>query len=175
MNPSHESVMRSTQLAGRVVRYHTWPMIRRPTVAEASARVATLYCELWGLPRAEVLYYCLHHDNGELYGGDIPFYAKRRVAGLSECSNEAEKAGLKELGVTLPELTPTEYKQFKIVDYLEMWETAVVEANMGNRYALIVLDNLKPAVYDLADKLGVSARIERWLLVNCPVEWQTWK
>lgn len=165
---NNEDVMTSRQLAGRVTRYHTWPMIRRPTVAEHAARVATLYCELWGLPRAEVLYYCLHHDNGELAAGDVPFGAKRRVPGMADAANVAEKMGLLSLGVQMPELTEQEHKQFKMADYLEMWECAVVEANMGNRYALTIIQNLQSPVRELAAKLCETSKIIRWMERNQP-------
>lgn len=160
---THDDVMISRQLAGRVVRYHTWPMIRKPTVAEHECRVAKIYCELWGLPRAEVLYYCLHHDDGELAAGDTPFYAKRAVPGLAEKVNEAERMGLTTLGVSLPEITEEEFLKFKVSDCLEMWECAHVELTMGNGYAQAIIDNLRPTVHRLAYELAESVKVENWI------------
>ncbi len=128
-----DEMMASRQLAGRVVRWHTWPMLRRPTVAEHASRVATLYVELWGMPRAEVLYYALCHDHGEFTAGDTPYSAKELVPGLRENLNQAEKIGRDRLGVTLPEITQEEFLRFKVCDLLEMFETGVVEWRMGNR------------------------------------------
>src|ERR1700743_3292110 len=109
-----EQTMASRQLGGRVPRCHTGPMIRKPSVAEHASRVATLYVELFGMPRAEVLYYCLTHDHGEYTAGDTPFNAKQLVEGLREKINEAEKIGRNRLGITLPELTQAEFFRFKI-------------------------------------------------------------
>ena len=168
MSITNESVMGSCQIAGRVTRYHTWPMLRKPTVAEHSARVATLYVELWGLPRAEVLYYCLNHDNGELASGDAPFYSKRAVPELGAATNKAEKMGMLTLGIKLPELSEDEYRRFKMADYCEMWETAVVERNMGNKYADAILDNLRPAIYKTAEELSETNKMIRWIRENQP-------
>lgn len=166
-NPmKHSDVMQSRQLAGRVERYHTWPMIRKPTTAEHQARVATLYCELWGLPRAEVLFYCLHHDNGELSAGDTPFYAKRAVPALKEGTDAAEKMGLATLGVFMPELSALEFRRFKMADYLEMYECAVVERNMGNRYADVIMQNLTPAISRLAHDIDAVNKITQWMGEN---------
>lgn len=166
--------MSSAQIAGRVNRYHTWPMIRKPTVAEHACRVATLYVELWGLPRAEVLYYCLRHDDGELTAGDTPFYAKRGLPSLKESVDLAESMGRLALGVRLPELTSEERRRFKMADFLEMWECALVEANMGNRYAIIVMRNLHPAIRVLAAEMGVETRVSDWINGNLPEGAERW-
>lgn len=148
-----KDIMRSTQLAGRVVRWHTWPMIRKPTVAEHTSRVATLYVELWGMPRAEVLYYCLCHDHGELTAGDNPFSSKALVPGLRENLNEAERIGRERLGITLPDLTQEEFLRFKVCDLGDMFEVGVVERNMGNRYAICVVQDCATEMYALGGRL----------------------
>lgn len=150
-----EEVMASRQLAGRVTRWHTWPMIRKPSVAEHSSRVATLYVELWGMPRAEVLYYCLLHDHGEFTAGDTPFSAKSLAPGLREGLNVAETEGLRRLGLELPALSEREFLQFKVCDLLEMFETGVVEWNMGNRYAGCVVADCAREARNVAHKLDL--------------------
>lgn len=160
---TNEKILRSRQLAGRVTRWHTWPMIRKPTVMEHAGRVATLYVELWGMPRAEVLYFCLCHDYGELAAGDTPYGAKRRVPGLAENLNAAEEWGLGQLGITLPDLSEEEFKKFKVCDLLEMWETAVVEHNMGNQYAYPSIQSCLESVYKITGDLGESHTVTRWL------------
>lgn len=142
----NEYIHASRQLAGRVVRWHTWPMIRKPTVAEHQNRVCTLYVELFGMPRAEVLYYCSAHDMGEQTAGDAPYGAKRLVPELGHGVNEAEKIGYQRLGIVLPALTAEEFRRFKICDLLEMYETALVEMRMGNRYAEPPVRSCKEAV-----------------------------
>lgn len=161
---TYESILRSRQLAGRVTRWHTWPMIRKPSCAEGAARVATLYCEIWGLPRAEVLYYILHHDNGELSAGDTPFYAKRAVPELREAVNKAEMMGLVTLGVAMPELIGDEFTMFKVADVLEMWETAHVEYAMGNTFMEPVIPKTRATALEFAARIGRSGDVLNWIL-----------
>lgn len=165
---TNEDILGSRQLSGRVGRWHTWPMIRRPTTAEHQCRVATLYIDLWGLPRAEVLEYCLKHDAGELTAGDTPFAAKHKVPELGRGVNEAERIGLGNLRWELPQLTPQEFRRFKIADILEMYETAVVECRMGNRYARPCVESCISAVMPLAREIDQPAllRIVDWLKEN---------
>jgi 5'-deoxynucleotidase YfbR-like HD superfamily hydrolase len=167
--------MASRQLAGRVERWHTWPMIRRPTVMEHAGRVASLFCELWGIPRGEVLYYCLHHDHGEFTAGDVPFSAKELAPNLRESMNFAEAIGRDRLGIILPEINQEEFLRFKICDLLEMFETAIVEWNMGNRYAGCVVVDCANTALDMAHKVDLLVSgnrtacrdyIEGWVYKN---------
>ncbi len=152
--PTLEEIHSSRQLAGRVGRWHTWPMIRRPTSAEHVARVATIYCELWGIPRGEVLYYILHHDSGELLAGDTPYWAKRYNPDLAKAVNAVEAEGLRRLGVTLPALSEEEFKK------------AEVELNMGNQYARVPLNGCFVSVMDIARSIHDSVRsmIGDWMI-----------
>lgn len=131
---TNNDILRSRQLAGRVTRWHTWPMIHKPSNGEHCARMALIYVELFGLPRPEVLYYILTHDHGELLAGDTPYGAKRRVPELADAVNRAESQGRAMLGLLQVQLSDLEKRRVKVCDLLEMWETAWVEMNMGNRY-----------------------------------------
>lgn len=161
--PNLKAIHGSRQLAGRVGRWHTWPMIRRPTSAEHCARVATIYCELWGIPRGEVLYFILHHDSGELLAGDTPYWAKRYNAVLAKAISEVEVEGLRRLQVTLPKLSEEEFKKFKCADILEMYETSEVELNMGNRYAEVPLNGCYDAALQLGHDLGKAHVVCDWI------------
>lgn len=154
-----EQIMSNTQLAGRVTRWHTWPMIRKPSIAEHSSRVATLYVELWGMPRAEVLYYSLVHDHGEFTAGDNPFASKALVPGLRENLNRAEEIGRTRLGIVIPDISEVEFLKFKVCDLLEMFETSVVEWNMGNRYAGCCVADCADAAMELAKKLDALKEV----------------
>jgi 5'-deoxynucleotidase YfbR-like HD superfamily hydrolase len=136
-------------MATRTLRYHTWPMLKEQTVGEHSCRVALIYLQLFGLPRAEVLEYILKHDLGELGAGDVPFYSKRRVPALKEASNAAEALGLEDLGLKLPELSKEEWFQFKVADLCEMYERGKIEYRMGNQYGDIVSRNIIEALSSL--------------------------
>lgn len=152
---THQSVIHSLAMAGRVVRYHTWPVIHPQTVAEHSHRVAMIYLQLFGLPRAEVLEYILKHDLGELGAGDVPFYSKRRIPALKEAVNAAEAKGLEDLNISLPGLTTEEWHQFKISDLLEMYEFGQIEGNMGNRYGPIVSENILEALRGMMNETSI--------------------
>lgn len=169
-----EQMMASRQLAGRVTRWHTWPMLRKPSVAEHASRVATLYVELWGMPRAEVLYYCLTHDHGEFTAGDVPFSGKELVEGYREAVNKAEQIGRDRLGVYLPNLREEELHKFKICDLLEMFETGIVEWNMGNRYCGVVVVDCAIAALAVASRLDeknpatstTELYVKNWVYAN---------
>jgi len=156
-------IYRSRYLAGCVKRYSTWPMLREQTVGHHCWRVACIYVEIFGMPRAEVLYFCLHHDSGELWSGDIPFGVKKQMPGLKDLMTQAESVGLHQLELRLPELTKEERIKVKISDLLEMHETGEHEMNLGNKYAEpIVLDTLHEAQL-LAKESCMSQHVNDWL------------
>jgi 5'-deoxynucleotidase YfbR-like HD superfamily hydrolase len=159
-------MMTSRALAARVKRYHSWPTHHQQTVGEHSARVATIYVEVFGLPRAEVLYRILHHDSGELFAGDPPFPVKQKYPHYKRGHSDAEEEGLRQLSVELPELAEWELWRVKVADLLEMHEFGVVEMDMGNRYAEpIVCDTRQAARTTAHDKLQPDdfSATDRWL------------
>jgi len=128
--------------------------------------VAQIYCEIFGLPRAEVLYYVLHHDDGELYGGDVPAPVKRDVPAMKAASDEAEVIGIGKLGVVMPELMQTEWQCFKICDFLEIWEYACSELHMGNRFAWPIITTYRRMTLERAVLLEVGdhkKRVLKWI------------
>lgn len=161
---NREQIYRNAYLAGKVKRYHTWSMIQQQTVAEHCWRVATLFVEIFGLPRAEILYYCLHHDSGELWAGDIPFGIKKLVPDLKTTMAYAEETGLIQLGIHLPELTKEELTQVKICDLLEMHETGKHEVTLGNMYAEPIMHDTMNAALTLARESCMSHHVEEWLV-----------
>lgn len=159
-------VMYSSQaLAGGVKRYHTWPTIRQQTVAQHAWRVATIYVEVFGLPRAEVLFYTLHHDSGELWSGDVPFGVKACAPQVGEAIEREEATGRAFQGVELPEITPLERGCVKVCDLLEMWEFGQHEWLFGNRFAEPVIADAGAAALAKASQLPEEAygRARAWL------------
>ena len=142
----HDQLMASLALAGRVRRYHTFPVIHQETVGEHSHRVCSLYMQLFGAPRVEVLEYIIYHDLGELSAGDLPFNAKRDVPEMKHFQDRAEEAGLKRLKITMPVLTDDERARVKFCDMLQMLEFARIEMAMGNQFARSVKDNILSAL-----------------------------
>jgi 5'-deoxynucleotidase YfbR-like HD superfamily hydrolase len=150
-------------MAGRLKRYHGWPVLHTQTVGEHCARVANIYVSLFGMPRADVLFYALNHDAGELLAGDVPFGGKDKVQGLREAVERAEKMGLTMLGIALPELTELERRKLKIADLLEMHEFGRIEELMGNKLASPITQATLEAALKCAEKIGMYYIIQEWL------------
>jgi len=132
-------------------------------VIEHQGRVAQIYCEVFGIPRAEVLYYCLHHDMGEQFAGDVPFGGKHRVEGYGAAVNEAERLGLGHQQIELPQMREDEWKRFKICDLLEMYEFCFHEFMMGNQYAAIPMRDTREIALKMADELYQYVKVDEWM------------
>jgi hypothetical protein len=161
-----EQVHSCGQVANRVRRYHTWPVLHQQTTGEHANRVLQIYVELFGVPRGEVLYYISTHDAGEQYAGDVQYGAKRAVPELKAGLDKAEQIGYRNLGITQPELTQQEWQQFKLCDLLEMWEFAWVEYCMGNSYAIPVFEGTYEAAIKLAGECDHEELVYRWIESN---------
>jgi len=139
-------------------------MIKEQTVGHHCWGVATIFVEVFALPRAEVFYFILHHDSGELWAGDMPFSAKGHVPGLRDCMNHSEEMGRANLGIHLPELTKEEFIQFKICDLLEMHLTGKHELNLGNKYAEPIIKDTMVAAMDMANESCMAHHVQEWLI-----------
>jgi 5'-deoxynucleotidase YfbR-like len=161
---SRATVYSSRALAGAVKRYHTWPMLQTQSVGEHCWNVACIFIEIFGLPRAEVLFYCLHHDSGELWAGDMPFGTKKKTPGMEEAMKIAEENGRRSLNIILPELSKLECVQVKICDLLEMHERGTIERNLGNLYADPIIYDTRDAAQKLAGEHDLSRPVNDWLM-----------
>jgi 5'-deoxynucleotidase YfbR-like HD superfamily hydrolase len=140
-------------------------MLHPQTVGEHSARVATLYVEIFGLPRAEVLYYILHHDSGELTAGDTPFPAKQLSPGFKKEYEKVEALGYERLGVVLPDLADWEFRRVKVADLMEMWETGWHEMRLGNGYARPIVDDTAEAAFNVVSAED-APKLNEWFQIN---------
>jgi len=162
---TRDQVYRSRYLAGQVKRYHAWPTITTQTVAAHCWRVVSIYFEIFGPPdKLDIIYWALHHDSGELRSGDPPYLSKGLVPGLREKIKEAEKIGLRDLDIKLPEISKLEEDKIKICDLLEMHEFGEMEFNLGNKYAEAVMRDTMLAAQNLAAELCCSEKVNRWLM-----------
>jgi 5'-deoxynucleotidase YfbR-like HD superfamily hydrolase len=112
---------------------------------------------------SHMLVYCLWHDLGELWAGDLPFGAKIRNNGLKEAMEHAESSGLRLLDITLPVLTDMEKAKVKICDLLEMWEFGTYETHLGNEYAAPVVNDTLAAALKVAAEYQLSEPVHKWL------------
>lgn len=170
----HDVMKKSQALAARVKRYHSWPTLNSQSTGEHQHRVTTLFVELFGMPRVEVLWTCLNHDQGEFKAGDTPFGAKRDVPELKMAVDLAEQIGLKELGIDLPELTPVEQVQVKIADILEMMEFGLLEINMGNHFAHPIVEKTEIAITVISKDHPHLQEIALKWIENAKMEWLEW-
>lgn len=136
--------------AGEVRRYSTWRTIRQQNVAEHTWQILRILLTVWPSAPRNVLIYAVVHDMGEM-AGDIQYPFKNMFpelrAGSEKAENYVQHMQRREIGI--PEvkhpLSPFETQVFKLCDNLEMWEFGMVEVNMGNKYAQIVVDRMKEA------------------------------
>ena len=127
--------MRSDELwaAGRVKRWHAFPIIGEQTVADHSWGVALIVVEIAEDYLSEnLMRAALTHDVAELDTGDIPYGAKRRwphlAAALDKCETEVEQEY--NIDWTLSQ------KQREILKWADMFELlmfADAQRNLGNR------------------------------------------
>ena len=143
------------RLAGRVLRYHTWPHIRPQTVAEHSWQVARILMAItppswWGalLPHAIV------HDVGEIVTGDLPYPIKANNPTLGQLLDRIEHTAADEIcdvwGMR-PPLRADEWEEhhrfaFKLAEFIEMWEWGMEEALLGNKFAVKVAERCRAVV-----------------------------
>lgn len=151
--------------AGRVRRYHTWPSLTQETVASHGWRVATIYCEVFGLPRAEVLYHCLVHDGGELVTGDPPYPVKRNNPKLK---SEHDRIEDEALSCMLPvmvkqSLSDDELAKVKVCDVLQMWEHGVHEHRLGNQFMVPIINDCRDDALRLAADACCQTAVLKWM------------
>lgn len=141
----------SLRHAGGVERYHTWPTIRKQTVADHCYHVLRIYYTIFGPPSPEITTYILFHDSSEVRYGDPPFPSKKNNPDLKAAYDRLESDyNLEMFGFDHSELLTSEEKvKVKVCDLLEMWEFGTVEMRMGNRYANLIVTRTLEAAKDV--------------------------
>lgn len=141
------------RLAGRVLRYHTWPHIRPQTVAEHTWQVLRILYAIWPDVPSHVVRYVVGHDVGEITVGDPPYPIKANNSVLKTEMDRIEGEAQDELFAgwmlgDVPELTEDERWAFKIAEFIEMWEWGWEEELLGNRFAIKVKERCVSVVID---------------------------
>lgn len=133
---------RDPRMAGDIVRYHTWRTHQRQSVASHSWQILRILLAVWPDVRRDVLVYVTFHDVGEIATGDLPFPIKKNNARLKDEIVYEEGMALLAMGEWgvpgLPTLSPFETLLIKACEYIEMWEFALVEVEMGNMQCTLV-------------------------------------
>lgn len=147
MELSHKvdmSLRTDARMAGRVLRYHTWPHIRPQSVGEHSWQVARIVLAIYPEASVAILKHCINHDVGELRTGDLPYPIKLDNPVLGDEMHRIEEEAIHEIlgewGISSPDISERERWIFKTAEFLEMWEWGLEEGLLGNRFADKVAD-----------------------------------
>jgi len=153
--------------SGRITRYHTWPRIQQQSVGEHSWQLQRILLAIWPEVPREVLIHAITHDVGEIATGDLPFPAKARDPELKKKIDEAEKSA--HLRMSMPWCLPapqhlsTEVLAiFKFAEYIEMWEWALDDMDMGNRNAELVRIRCLEALNKMQQQLSKEIWDSAW-------------
>lgn len=146
------------RLAGEVSRYHVWPHIRQQSVAEHSWQVMRILLAIYPMASRGLLIYCMAHDAGEIGTGDVPYPIKKENPDLKVIMDglETETVSAMTLKWNFPSkvtLTPEEKIIFKIAEFIEMWEWALKEQLLGNKFAEVVASRCLKEAHDLCNKV----------------------
>jgi 5'-deoxynucleotidase YfbR-like HD superfamily hydrolase len=152
-------VCNDLRMAGRVLRYHTWPHIRPTTNAEHSWNVARIIMSIVPNPHMSnvLVKYAIIHDCAEITTGDLPYPIKKNNPVLDEEIKRIETDALSALVAewALPgsiynkdQLTITEKWAFKLAEFIEMWEWGLEEQLLGNTFAKKVADRCIAVVWE---------------------------
>jgi 5'-deoxynucleotidase YfbR-like HD superfamily hydrolase len=172
------NIRQDPRLAGRVLRYHTWPHVKTQSVGEHSWQVARILMTVWPAHSRELLRYALMHDMGEVKTGDVPYPFKADHPEVAAAFDLAESEAIVDMDEVFgcpvfPVLTSFEETIVKICDYLDMWEWALEEMNLGNKFAEPVRDRMRKAIGQKVTELGneeltrrvvdyITKRNEQW-------------
>jgi 5'-deoxynucleotidase YfbR-like HD superfamily hydrolase len=145
------NLVHDPRAAGHVRRYHTWAIHKEQTVAEHTWQILRILLTVWPSAPRNVIIHALMHDAGEM-SGDIQYPFKLMFTELKAGGDKAENyvRKMQRDGIGAPEalhpMSAFEKNVVKCCDNLEMWEYGLCEVNMGNRYALIVVNRMQRAI-----------------------------
>jgi 5'-deoxynucleotidase YfbR-like HD superfamily hydrolase len=153
-----DPVRADIRLAGRLIRYSTWPHVRQQSVAEHTWQLLRICMTI---ARADLsidaIVHVMWHDCGEHHVGDPPFPVKRDNPGLKREYDALESAALTRMleHWDMPEGDPTEYEYrlVKLCEMIEMWEWGLEEWSLGNRYAGLVAARCGDAFHTMVQSL----------------------
>lgn len=165
------------RLAGEVSRYHTWPHIRQQSIAEHSWQVMRVLLAIYPMASRGLLIHCMNHDAGEIGTGDIPYPIKKENPELKKIMDnlESETIGVMASKWNFPVpalLSPEEKIVFKIAEFIEMWEWALKEQLLGNKFAEVVASRCLEEAFSLCRKISQDiAELAQRYIVTRTTEW----
>jgi len=130
------------RLAGGVVRCHSFPTIRKPTIAEHTWNAMMIARQLWP-EDMKVREYLQVHDLCEFDTGDTPAHAKWRWPELKRTLDVCETEAAHERGLTELFFTDDLIKiRAKFADWLEFAWFCIDEMRLGNKFIVVEYDRI---------------------------------
>lgn len=147
--------------AGQVLRYHTWPVHNKQSIAEHSWQVMRILLAICPDAPHYMLVHCMTHDVGETVSGDPPYPTKLVYPELKDINDIVEKEAHLEMTKLwdLPAptfLTMTEKAIFKFAESMEMLEFGMHELQLGNAAAKLMCTRMMAAVIRYFPQLPVE-------------------
>lgn len=129
-----------TRMAGRVTRYHTWPLVTRQDISQHSWQVWRIVRAIFGseIPW-DVTEQIMLHDVGELRTGDAPYPIKRDNPDLKAIMDRLEDKALAEQAVKLQPLSALWRWRIKVAHTIEMMELGMDELAAGNHFGSTII------------------------------------
>jgi len=136
MRQLRDKIIKS-RCGGRVERCHTMPHHGSYSNASHSWGVAMLMHYLWPEDFPRLAIYCLSHDIGEGWVGDIPAPTYWAIPGLREQLGKIEGDLVEEAGCPREDgLAPEDFAKLKACDRLELYIWCCEQQDMGNNFVL---------------------------------------
>lgn len=153
-----DNVRTDTRAAGEILRYHTWPSLRKQTIANHSWNVWRIMYQIWTVKLkmeipAAVTEHVMLHDVGELRTGDAPYPIKKDNPELKAVMDRLENESLAEQGITLKETGAIWKWRIKVAHAIEMMEFGIDEMNLGNRYGAPVVQRMNAMLSGLINEM----------------------
>lgn len=152
MTSPDDTVRLDIRLSGQIQRYHTWPTIRKQTIAEHCWQILRIYFSVVDKVNHHMVTHIMFHDIGETAIGDLPYPVKSENHDLKKQLDYIEQKScllqLRYWNAFRPILfTEEDAKLFKDIELVEMGEFGLDEMCLGNSHAFIVADRCLKKVY----------------------------
>ncbi len=164
--------------AGRVKRYHTWPMSEAfpQTVADHSWHVLRIYFSITPEPNIDAVASIVFHDCGELVAGDPPYPIKAQNPTLKAEHSAIEARALQTMllaaGVSPKRPISTgERDLVKVCDLIEMAEVGLHQVTMGNAHGRTVAVDCLRDVMNRVVELDSTHRRRVCIYLHTRLSW----
>lgn len=134
-----------------VKRFHTVPTIQTQTVGQHVANMMGLLTCTGYNYSLHLVHAILWHDMAEVYTGDIPAPAKRRMHDIHKLEYQWEQAN----GINRPIITMTDEWMLQFLDYLEGAFFCQLEVKLGNSTIHDCYNRYKQALLDIMNEQAI--------------------